>query len=189
MNKKKYTFLIIIILLIILIIEYKNIYNLILKQLYPRKYNEYVESYAEQYEVDPLLVYSIIKAESNFKEKAESYSGAKGLMQLMTNTASEFMEEDLNSNEEMVLEPENNIMLGIKYYSYLYEIYNNNMLLALAAYNAGPGNVNKWIDEGIIKPDGSDIENIPFKETNMYVRKIVNNYKIYIKLYSDDSTK
>lgn len=189
MNKKKYTLLIIIILLTILVIEYKNIYNFTLKQLYPRKYNEYVERYAEQYEVDPLLVYSIIKAESNFNEKAESYSGAKGLMQLMKNTASEFMEEDLNSNEEMVLEPENNIMLGIKYYSYLYEIYNNNMLLALAAYNAGPGNVNKWIDEGIIKPDGSDIENIPFKETNMYVRKIVNNYKIYKKLYSDNNAK
>ena len=54
--------------------------------------------------------------------------------------------------------------------------------VALAAYNAGSGNVDKWIREGIIKPDGTDIENIPYKETNMYVRKILRDYKIYMQL-------
>jgi xanthine/uracil permease len=58
-----------------------------------------------------------------------------------------------------------------------------NYLLALAAYNAGIGNVEEWINLGIIKPDGTDIENIPFKETNMYVRKILRDYEIYKKLY------
>ena len=56
-------------------------------------------------------------------------------------------------------------------------------MLASAAYNAGPGNVDKWISYGTIQSDGSDIENIPFKETNMYVRKIINNYKMYQKIY------
>ena len=55
--------------------------------------------------------------------------------------------------------------------------------LALAAYNAGSGNVDKWIDSGTLKSDGSDIENIPYKETNMYVRKILRDYKIYKELY------
>ena len=56
-------------------------------------------------------------------------------------------------------------------------------MLAVTAYNAGIGNVNKWVQEGYIKIDGSDIENIPFKETNNYVRKIIRNYRIYKELY------
>ena len=54
-----------------------------------------------------------------------------------------------------------------------------NYHLSLAAYNAGIGNVQKWTENGIIKPDGSDIENIPYKETNNYVRKVLKNYRIY----------
>jgi len=62
------------------------------------------------------------------------------------------------------------------------------MLLALTAYNAGIGNVNTWIKNGIIKSDGSDIENIPYKETNMYVRKIIRNYKMYNKIYTKNDS-
>lgn len=58
-----------------------------------------------------------------------------------------------------------------------------NFYLAVAAYNAGIGTVDRWIEEGIIKEDGSDIENIPYKETNNYVRKIIRDYEIYEKLY------
>ena len=58
-----------------------------------------------------------------------------------------------------------------------------NLELALAAYNAGIGNVNNWVEQGIIQKDGSDIENVPFKETNNYVRKILRDYKIYKELY------
>lgn len=184
---KYYKFFIIAIILILVIILVKstNIYNIILKQIYPIKYSEYVEKYATEFNVDQLLVYSIIKAESNFKEEAISSSGAKGLMQLMETTALEIaneIDEPLIETESL-LEVEKNIMIGTKYYSELQEKYEGNMLLALAAYNAGIGNVNGWIEQGIIKYDGSDIENIPFKETNMYVRKIINNYKMYQKLY------
>lgn len=66
----------------------------------------------------------------------------------------------------------------------LLEKYDDNYLIALAAYNAGIGNVDEWIRKGIIKKDGSDIENIPYKETNNYVRKIVRDYKIYQELYN-----
>ena len=71
---------------------------------------------------------------------------------------------------------------GTKYFSLLLDYYNNNYYLAIAAYNAGIGTVTKWIDDGIIKKDGSDIENIPYKETNNYVRKVLNNYKIYSQI-------
>ena len=63
--------------------------------------------------------------------------------------------------------------------------YDGNELLALAAYNAGMGNVDNWIKEGTIKKDGSNIENIPYKETNNYVRKIMRDYKIYKSLYEN----
>ena len=186
-KKKNFIVLIaiVIILLIVLLAKVFNVKTLILKQIYPKKYSEYVEKYAKEYDVDPLLIFSRIKVESNFDEIAKSSSGAKGLMQLMEATATEIankIDEPL-VEQESLLEPEKNIMIGTKYYSELLEMYDENMLLALTAYNAGIGNVNGWIESGIIKKDGSDIENIPYKETNMYVRKIINNYKIYQSIY------
>ena len=62
------------------------------------------------------------------------------------------------------------------------DYYDNNYYLAITAYNAGIGTVQKWIKDGTIKEDGTDIENIPYKETNTYVRKVLNNYKIYDEL-------
>lgn len=187
-KKKNFIVLIaiVIILLIALLAKVFNVKTLILRQIYPKEYSEYVEKYAKEYGVDPLLIFSIIKAESNFDKEAKSSSGAKGLMQLMEATATEIankIDEPL-VEQESLLEPEKNIMIGTKYYAELLEMYDGNMLLALTAYNAGIGNVNGWIDSGIIKKDGSDIENIPYKETNMYVRKIINNYKMYQKIYN-----
>ena len=167
-----------------------NIEQIILQNIYPKKYEEYVEKYAEENNIDPLLIFSIIKAESNFKENAESSSGAVGLMQLMEETAKEIaesMDEPILEKEDLK-EAETNIKIGIKYYSILQKNYDGNMLLALTAYNAGIGNVNTWIKNGIIKSDGSDIENIPYKETNMYVRKIIRNYKMYNKIYTKNDS-
>lgn len=184
---KKKTKILIVISLIILIILFGilKIQNFILKKIYKTNYSEYVYKYSGENNIDPLLTFAIIKAESNFNRNIKSKSGAIGLMQLMESTALEEAEE---VNQEIVVteslyNPEINIKIGTKYYAKLIKKYNNNMLLALAAYNAGIGNVDKWIQEGIIKEDGSDIENIPFKETNNYVRKIVRDYKIYKQLY------
>lgn len=184
---KKKTKILIVVLLIILIILFGilKIQNFILKKIYKTNYSEYVYKYSEENNIDPLLTFAIIKAESNFNQNIKSKSGAIGLMQLMESTAVEQAEE---VNEEIIVteslyNPEVNIKIGTKYYSKLIKKYNNNMLLALAAYNAGIGNVDNWIEQGIIKEDGSDIENIPFKETNNYVRKIIRDYKIYQNLY------
>lgn len=186
--KKLYKVIIVIIIAILLILAIEKIFNIkqiILKKIYPKMYSEYVEKYAKEFNVDPLLIFSIIKAESNFNEKAHSSSGAKGLMQLMEATALEIANK-INEpliEQDSLLEPEKNIMIGTKYYAELLKSYDGNMLLALTAYNAGMGNVNEWIQNGIIRQDGSDIENIPYKETNMYVRKIINNYKMYKTIY------
>lgn len=178
--------ILVIALLLVLLSKIFNIKTIILQKIYPKKYEEYVEKYSKEYNVDSLLIFSIIKAESNFKQDAKSLSGAQGLMQLMEATATEIanqIDEPLIESNDLY-EPEKNIMLGTKYYSELLKMYDGNMLLALTAYNAGIGNVNQWIADGIIKKDGSDIENIPYKETNMYVRKIINNYKMYQKIYN-----
>lgn len=159
--------------------------TVVMKKMYPRKYTTFVEHYAKEYEVDPLLIFAIIKAESNFEPEAKSKSEAKGLMQLMENTALEIAEQiEIETIEEQDLyNPQINIQIGTYYFSILLKQYHQNMGLALAAYNAGMGRVGEWIQNGVIKEDGSDLENIPYQETNMYVRKILNDYQIYKELY------
>ena len=181
---KKLLLLIIIIILVIVAFNYNDIRTFLLEKLYPIKYSEYVELYAKEYDVDKELIYAIIKAESNFEAQAKSTKGACGLMQLMQTTAEEVARKiNVKIDEDTILEPKVNINLGTKYISTLIEKYKN-IGLALAAYNAGSGNVDSWISNGIIKNDGSDIENIPYKETNNYVRKILRDYKIYQELYN-----
>ena len=180
---KKIT-LIIFIILILLIFQWNNLSETIQKQIYPKKCEQYVDKYSQECDVDNLLIYSIIKVESNFNEKANSHAEAIGLMQLMENTAVETYEhiEAQTVNVEELYQPEINIKIGTYYFSTLLNQYNN-VGLALAAYNAGMGRVDKWIKEGTIKQDGSDLENIPFKETNLYVRKVLNVYEKYKNLY------
>lgn len=159
----------------------------ILPKIYPQEYSEYVEKYAKEYELDPLLIYSIIKAESNFKNDAKSNSNAIGLMQVMLSTAQE-MGEDLELEEiteEKLCEPEINIRIGTRYFKTLLEKYNN-YNLAIIAYNAGMGNLDSWIEQEIIDEQGENIENIPFPETKNYVKKILQNYKIYQQIYEEE---
>ena len=174
----------IILLLIIIIYKVFNFEDKILKYLYPMEYKEIVYQYSEELNIDPMLTFAIIKTESNFDEKAKSRSGAIGLMQLMEGTAREqAVKLDMEYHREMLFNPNKNLKLGLNYFNTLLDYYKQNYILAFASYNAGLGNVQKWIQEGIIQEDGSDIENIPFKETNMYVRKVLKTYEIYKKLY------
>lgn len=176
----------IIVLSILGKIDYKSIKNQILKKMYKQEYTEYVKKYSKEYDVDEYLIYAIIKAESNFNQEAVSHREAKGLMQLMYSTAEDIDKRvDIEINEENILEPDININLGTKYISMLIQKYDN-VNLALVAYNAGSGNVDGWIEKGTLKADGSDIENVPFTETNNYVRKILRDYKIYKQIYEDE---
>jgi len=180
---KKLLFLIIIIILIFVVLNFNTIRDGILKELYPIEYSQYVELYAKEYDLEKELIYAIIKAESNFNCEAVSSKGACGLMQLMQPTAKEVAKKlNVSIDEEVIMEPKVNINIGTKYISTLIEKYEN-IGLALAAYNAGSGTVDSWIANGTLREDGSDIENIPYKETNNYVRKILRDYKIYQELY------
>lgn len=185
MNKR---FLTIFLLILIVIVIFIGLFrNEILKAFYPLKYVQNIEKYAKSYNVEESLILAVIKAESNFNEKAVSHREAIGLMQIMEDTAIDVAEKyniEINKNnaKEEVLDIDNNINIGTKYLEMLLEKYQN-VELAVAAYNAGIGTVNNWIEQGIIKADGTDIENVPYKETNNYVRKILVNYKMYKELY------
>ena len=184
---KRTLIILLIICVILAIFSIFNIPNKILKQIYKKEYSQYVEKYSKQYNVDEELVYAVIKAESNFNANAQSSKGAIGLMQLMETTAQDVckrMDLNISNNElkEKLLEPEININIGTKYLSILIQQYGN-VEIAITAYNAGIGTVDNWIEKDIIKADGSNVEKIPYKETNNYVRKILRDYQIYEKIY------
>lgn len=183
-NKKILVCGLIILILIVFLIVLKN---KIQRIFYPKLHEEFVSMYSDEYGVDENLIFAVIKAESNFQEDAVSHKDALGLMQIMKETAEDVarkynIEIDFNNSEREILNVQNNIKIGTKYLAVLLEKYKN-IEVAVAAYNAGIGTVDNWIEKEIIKSDGSDIENIPYKETNNYVRKILRNYKIYQDLY------
>lgn len=159
--------------------------NTEIKKRLPIKYSEQVAKYARIYELDEYLVYSVICAESGFDKEAESSAGAKGLMQLMPDTASWLKDKyDLELDPENLFDPETNIMLGCCYLSYLMGRFDNNVDLVLAAYNGGEGNVKKWLSDEKYSSDGINLTHIPYEETRNYVKKVSTYFKLYKEIYA-----
>lgn len=152
-----------------------------LKLIYPVLYEDEINKIALKYDNSPYLFMSLIKEESHFNKLAKSSVGAIGLTQLMPATAS-FIENKQVSNEELL---EDNIEIGMKYFNYLINQFNGNRYLAILAYNAGPGNINKWLKNNEIASNEIDvfIENVPYLETKNYIKKILSTYWIYINVY------
>ncbi len=151
------------------------------KYIYPMKYSEYVETAAEKYGVDKYLVYSIIKAESSFDEYARSHADAKGLMQVTDETAEWAAEQMDMPGDFNIYNPETNINIGTWYISKLTQDNGGNLILALASYNAGGGNVKKWLKKS--ETGEFDMDQIEFKETKTYVEKTLKYYDKYKELY------
>lgn len=180
-GKKKFIFLVIIIPVVLSILNFPSFE----KVIYPYPNQAIIENYAKQYGVDPLFVVSVIREESKFLSKSESHKGAKGLMQLMPNTAQSIADSlgDKTYSEKDLLKPEKNIQYGTWYLASLQKVFANNMTLVTAAYNGGRGHVQEWIDDDLIDPNNIRLQDIPFKETRDYVGRVLKSYEKYTKLY------
>ena len=155
----------------------------LLKTLYPLGYEDYVEVYAKENNLSPAFVYAVIKCESGFDKEAVSSVGATGLMQIMPDTFSWInMKLGEKNNYSMATDPETNIKYGCYLYGYLLSRYGR-VQEALAAYHAGIGNVDKWLDDPQYSSDGESLHTIPFPTTNKYVKKVMITENIYEKLY------
>ena len=150
-----------------------------LRLVYPYKYADKVKSVSRQCKIDEFLIAGIISAESGFDSSAVSHKGAKGLMQVRDETAKWCVETfNIEQTGDQVLM---NITIGCTYLGYLIDKYGGNVDTAIAAYNAGEGNVSKWLKNQ--DTSGSVLSHIPFEETKKYLHTVKNREKIYRFLY------
>jgi soluble lytic murein transglycosylase len=152
-----------------------------ISNLYPVHFLDLINK--SKRKVDPLLILSLIRQESAFNPRAKSIVGARGLMQLMPRTARQYQKISNRS----LFKPRPNIAIGIKYFEKLLKQNDGNIAFALAAYNAGEGNLRKW-KRKIFKPVSleKNLELIPFKETRNYVKLIYRNYYFYNLILKDN---
>ncbi len=183
--KKMFIFLIIIAIIIISLFSARWVAT----KLYPLYYKEHISRYSDIYNVDPFLIASIIRAESNYHRYAESHKGARGLMQITPSTGVWIAEQIKidNYHNDMLYNAEINIMMGCWYINNLKKQFDNNIEVVLAAYNGGSGNVRKWLKNVEYSHDGINLFNIPFKETRNYVKRVQSNYRFYNMLYEENN--
>ncbi|MEM9907281.1 MAG: transglycosylase SLT domain-containing protein [Cyanobacteria bacterium P01_D01_bin.44] len=156
--------------------------------VYPFPYAEQIQTWAEQRQLNPLLVTALIRQESRFEPKIRSVVGATGLMQLMPDTA-DWVSNQIGQTDvdlEALENPETNIKLGTWYLDYTHQEYSNHSLFAVASYNAGPGNVSAWIEEGGYSNADEFVEQIPFPETKGYIESVFGGYWNYLRLYNPE---
>lgn len=156
--------------------------------IYPIQYKEIIRQHAAKYKVDPLLIAAIIRQESNYRPSQESHKGALGMMQIMPDTAVWIMEKASMKEitlDEVKHEVDANIQIGAWYISYLLTKFDNNLFAVLAAYNAGPGVVNKWLQNRTWDGTFDQVKKIPYPETKNYVQRVVYYYNKYKELYTE----
>lgn len=154
-------------------------------QLYPLTYWDTIQQAASATTLDPYLVAAVLYQESRFKADARSGAGAIGLMQIMPATGREIARHlgERRHASAKLLEPETNIRYGSFFLRHLLDRLDDSSVLALAAYNAGPGRVARWRNGG---PWDEFVESIPFRETRLYVKKILVAHADYHQVYDSE---
>ena len=150
-----------------------------------REYRPIIEKYAVQYNLNPAFITSVVLNESSFDRKATSKVGASGLMQLMPDTA-EWIAGKLKIPGyafEMMTDPDMNIRFGCWYLNYLSRLFRGDPVCVISAYHAGQGQVQTWLSNRSVSPDGITIpmQNLPDGPTKKYVEKVTRDYGIYQK--------
>lgn len=154
--------------------------------MYPLNYKSDVLEYSEQYDLDPYMVFALIRTESSFDPSAVSSAGAIGLAQIMPDTGqwlADKMQLELYS-EEMLYIPTTNIEISCYYIDLLVGRFGDTDT-ALAAYNAGIGNVSAWLEDSQYSDDGITLKYIPFDETRDYVERINSAMGYYMEIYPE----
>lgn len=157
--------------------------------LYPLGFWPWVDQYVKETPLDPYLVTALIREESAFSPTALSRAGARGLMQLMPNTAARVAKEIDLPNPVDLDTPGPNIALGTHYLAGLHEQFAGNLVLTLAAYNAGPRAVRRWLTKSPIQDLDAFVEEIPYTETREYVKRVLGSYERYRTLYAWPTTQ
>lgn len=151
--------------------------------LYPRPYEELVQREAAEFGLEENLLYAVMKSESGFDEKAESRAGACGLMQMTPATFRWIAEQSPPENGGGdIFDPGDNLHCAGALLRKLLDHYGS-LDVALAAYNAGMGNVSGWLEEEAYSKDGKSLHTIPYPETDAYVKKVKRCYGVYCRLY------
>lgn len=157
------------------------------KIIYPLNYEEIIIESSLRYNLDPDLVSALVYVESKYDPDARSHKGARGLMQIMPDTG-RWIAQQLNMEEgysdDKLYIPELNIEFGSWYLNSLNKEFNNELILVLAAYNAGRGNVKKWLED---EWTDMDLDKLPYQETKEYVKQILIVYEHYKRLYNMDN--
>jgi soluble lytic murein transglycosylase len=152
---------------------------------YPYAHAEPVERAAREFAVSPLLVLAIMRQESAFDDRARSAASANGLMQIIPDTATKIAKALREGGLEgpQVTEKAVNVRFGTWYLGQLMTKFNDNPFMAIASYNAGPIAVAKWVDQKHMLAVDEFVEEIPFRETRGYVRRVISNLAVYSALY------
>ena len=159
---------------------------------YPLRYKQQIIQAADAFSLEPWHVAAVVRCESSFDAKATSSAGAMGLMQIMPETgqwlAGKFGEAD-GFDPQTLYDPETNLKYGCWYLNWLMDRYGRNLVLVTAAYHAGQGTVDKWLNDEGVSTNGVTIEPdaIPYSSTSTYVRRILTAYEQYEELYDYDS--
>jgi len=154
---------------------------------YPVAYTDLIKQYADQYELDPYLVQSIMRCESSNDPTAKSDVGAIGLMQIMPETGewiAHKIDPELAYSLDMLEDPATSIEYGCWYLHFLSERFNGSIIEVVSAYNAGHGSVEDWLEDARFSQDGK-LVTIPFEDTARYYDKVVTAYQNYTTLYPD----
>jgi soluble lytic murein transglycosylase len=153
--------------------------------LFPRPYWSDLKKYSAKNQLDPFLVASLIRQESEFNPGAVSHADALGLMQLLPSTGKKVARElrirRFSSTQLLVADV--NLQLGTRYFRSLVDHFDGRLEYALAAYNAGADRVQSWLADGKYRDTQEFVESIPFTETREYVQAIVRNAAMYRRIY------
>ncbi len=156
---------------------------------FPLKYERTVEQYAAEYQVDPLMVYAIIRTESGFDEAAESGVGARGLMQITEETFA-WIKLKIANDEPLTFDdlwdPSVNIRFGSYYLSRCLERYGGDLATASAAYHSGWGTVDGLLGDPAYAADESTLKEFPYPQMSRYVQKVGHAFEKYERLYRQE---